>query len=75
MEKGRDADVNCACYWTVNVAAAAGKRRATSAVRVCSTSNGLRHRTEVDLELDEITQDVAPGAVLDEIEAIQAKPN
>jgi hypothetical protein len=29
----------------------------------------------VDEELDEITQDVAPEAVLDEIEATQAKPN
>jgi uncharacterized membrane protein len=32
-------------------------------------------RTEVDEELDEITQDVAPEAVLDEIEATQPKPN
>jgi uncharacterized membrane protein len=32
-------------------------------------------RTEVDHELDEITQDVAPEAVLDEIEANQPKPN
>jgi len=32
-------------------------------------------RTEVDQELDEITQDVAPEAVLDEIEATQPKPN
>jgi uncharacterized membrane protein len=32
-------------------------------------------RTEVDHELDEITQDVAPEAVLDEIEATQPEPN
>jgi hypothetical protein len=32
-------------------------------------------RTEVDHELDEITQDVAPETVLDEIEATQPKPN
>ena len=32
-------------------------------------------RTEVDQELDEITQDVAPEAVLDEIEATQPKAN
>jgi hypothetical protein len=32
-------------------------------------------RTEVDEEVDEITQDVAPEAVLDELEATQPKPN
>jgi hypothetical protein len=32
-------------------------------------------RTAVDQELDEITQDVAPEAVLDEIETTQPKPN
>jgi hypothetical protein len=32
-------------------------------------------KTEVDEELDEITQDVAPEAVLDEIEATQPKTN
>jgi uncharacterized membrane protein len=31
--------------------------------------------TDVDAEVDEITQDVAPEAVLDEIEATQPKPN
>jgi uncharacterized membrane protein len=32
-------------------------------------------RTEIDAELDEITQDVAPEAVLDEIESTQPKAN
>jgi hypothetical protein len=32
-------------------------------------------RTEVDHELSEITNDVAPEAVLDEIEATRPKPN
>ena len=27
IEKGRDADVSCACHWTVNVAASAGKAK------------------------------------------------
>jgi uncharacterized membrane protein len=32
-------------------------------------------KTDADAEVDEITQDVAPEAVLDEIEATQPKPN
>jgi hypothetical protein len=32
-------------------------------------------RTKIDRELDEITKDVAPETVLDEIEASQPKPN
>jgi hypothetical protein len=32
-------------------------------------------KTEVDEEIDEITQNVAPEAVLDEIEATQPKAN
>jgi uncharacterized membrane protein len=42
---------------------------------VSALADRMGVRTEVDHELDEITQDVAPEAVLDEIEASQPKPN
>ena len=42
------------------------------AALVAAIADRLHVRTEVDGELDEITQDVAPEAVLDEIEAMQA---
>jgi uncharacterized membrane protein len=40
---------------------------------VSAIADHLGVETEVDAELDVIRQDVAPDAVLDEIEAIQAK--
>jgi uncharacterized membrane protein len=45
------------------------------ATLVSAMAERMGVRTEVDEELDEITQDVAPEAVLDEIEATQPKPN
>jgi uncharacterized membrane protein len=45
------------------------------ATQVAAMAERMGIKTEVDQELDEITQDVAPEAVLDEIEATQAKPN
>src|SRR5215218_4235084 len=45
------------------------------AALVSDIAKRLAVETEVDNELDEITQDVAPEAVLDEIEATQPKPN
>ncbi len=42
---------------------------------VSAMADRMGVRTEVDAELDEITQDVAPEAVLDEIEATQPEPN
>ena len=44
---------------------------------VSAIADRLEVKTEVDEELDEITQDVAPEAVLDEIEGTnqQAKPH
>ena len=42
---------------------------------VSAVADQLCVRTEVDEELDEITQDVAPEAVLDEIEETQPKLN
>jgi len=41
---------------------------------VSAIADRMDVRTEVDEELDEITQDVAPEAVLDEIEATDQKP-
>jgi uncharacterized membrane protein len=45
------------------------------ATQVAAIAERMGVRTEVDEELDEITQDVAPEAVLDEIEATQPKAN
>jgi uncharacterized membrane protein len=45
------------------------------ATLVSAMAERMGVKTEVDDELDEITQDVAPEAVLDEIEATQPKPN
>jgi uncharacterized membrane protein len=45
------------------------------ATLVAAMAERMGIKTEVDEELDEITQDVAPEAVLDEIEATQPKPN
>ena len=42
---------------------------------VSALADRMGVRTEVDQELDEITQDVAPEAVLDEIETTQPKPS
>jgi uncharacterized membrane protein len=42
---------------------------------VSAMADRMGVKTDVDSELDEITQDVAPEAVLDEIEARQPKPN
>jgi uncharacterized membrane protein len=42
---------------------------------VSALAERMNVRTEVDEELDEITQDVAPEAVLDEIEAKEPKPS
>ena len=42
---------------------------------VSAVAEHLGVSTEVDEELDEITQDVAPEAVLDEIEEVQPEPN
>jgi uncharacterized membrane protein len=47
----------------------------TMATQVAAMAERMGIKTKVDEELDEITQDVAPEAVLDEIEATQAKPN
>ena len=38
IEKGRDADVSCACHWTVNVAASAGHAKLYSDVYSVATS-------------------------------------
>jgi uncharacterized membrane protein len=45
------------------------------ATQVAAMAERMGVKTEVDKELDEITQDVAPEAVLDEIEATQPKTN
>jgi uncharacterized membrane protein len=45
------------------------------ATQVAAMAERMGVKTEVDEELDEITQDVAPEAVLDEIEATQPKTN
>jgi uncharacterized membrane protein len=45
------------------------------ATQVAAIAERMGVKTEVDEELDEITQDVAPEAVLDEIESTQPKTN
>jgi uncharacterized membrane protein len=45
------------------------------ATQVAAMAERMGVKTEVDEELDEITQDVAPEAVLDEIESTQPKTN
>ncbi|MFD0462500.1 DUF1003 domain-containing protein [Microvirga aerilata] len=45
------------------------------ATQVAAMAERMGVKTEVDEEIDEITQNVAPEAVLDEIEATQPKAN
>jgi hypothetical protein len=40
---------------------------------VSGVADRMGVRTEADVDLDEITQDVAPGAVLDQLEAAESE--
>ena len=53
----------------------AGQEVTKMATQVAAMAERMGVKTEVDEELDEITQGVAPEAVLDEIEATQPKTN